>query len=477
MIYNWRVDELPPHSLDPYRDRSGRAGVWIYSSGLVTFHPSHTPLGTIPAAVFCHDLRRLRDVGFSPSSDRPVVDVKLLAGGKGSLLDNVRDRLRSSPLYSELLEVEQTMAAHVTAAKIAHVDLTKVSVHSLVPARFLRRYAEVRGRCIVALGTMFPPDERYVKETYPLALVLYDVERNGIRVDVDFAREEVESGTEPEQKFFRSVLAQERNGYVYTLFNAVPGRTGRIKVESGFNSMGIPRGRCRKTIVSRYPRGRIVAFDFNAIDYRCIVQAVRDPGLTEFYRDSDDFHAQTSRYVFGVTDPSFEQRDLVKKITYMHAYGGSLQTLVGKSGAPRDVVEEVVRKLDVLFQPISLFRTELHERSLAEGHVTTFGNGRKIPLEGNDNHPGLVLGLYAQSFSSYVFERALRSVHKLVEGTENKILFTVHDELVVDCRDGSLVTQMVGTMEKFDMGMTFRVNVKVGPSYGELENVSSKGSK
>lgn len=95
-------------------------------------------------------------------------------------------------------------------------------------------------------------------------------------------------------------------------------------------------------------------------------------------------------------------------------------------------------------------------------------NGRKIAVP-KDAHPGMVLGLYAQSFSSFVFENALQAAARTMEGMRSKIIFTVHDELVVDMdhKEHTKDVDIMSSMEHAVNGYVFKVSIKKGKNYGD----------
>lgn len=461
--------------LDVFRDKSGAHGLsilvgddhyFVLNTDKQRFDRFVREIHDGAASLACWELRKLVDLGMPLT--KPVSDVKLLYGGESTLLRLAREHL-GGDRYSELLQLDQKFGAHVRACKTAKVSLDRHSILRLVPPKFVQDLTHVRAKAIKGLLEKRAPDASYIQDTYPFALTLYRIERNGIKVNRDYVLDLLKRDDLPpaDARVLKSMRDLGPNGYVHTLFNAAGGRTGRIKVESGFNCMGIPHGICRRALVSRFLGGEIVAFDFNAIDYRCIIQSTGDMELEGLYMDADDFHMRTTEKLFGKSHANKLRRKVIKQFTYVYAYGGTEETLSRKTGLSVPKCREVMRRLDPILYPVSTLRERMHKHAMQHGQVE-LPTGRVIKVPA-DAHPGMVLGLYAQSFSSYVFEKALQSAARVMDGMKSKILFTVHDEMVVDMyypehiRDVDIASAMEHAVD----GYHFKVNWKKGKNYGE----------
>lgn len=457
--------------VEPFLDRSGARGLFVLLER--TFH-FYTESKTIAAQlmslhaqrVVCFDSRRLLEA-FPELRDLSIYDVKLIYGGEGSLYHVCRSNLEGGVLQ-DLKDSERELSIHMRACRTAKVDESRNSLLRLVPLRVFEKYGRSVVSAVEALWQKKATSDlsSYEEDTWPFAVALYDVERNGIAVDEAFVKESLKSSglTSAEAGALRSIQGLVRDGKVYSKFSPVGGKTGRIRVEGGFNSMAIPHGVPRKAIVSRFECGSICAFDFNAIDYRCIVGSVPDKSFRTLYEDCPDFHTRTASFLFGDNVDELK-RDVIKKITYVYIYGGSEETLVQKTGLSLERLRDVLARLDQKMTPIREFREELCSRSKRQGYVE-LPHGRRIPVT-RDDHDGKVLGLYAQGFSSVVFQNAFMKVQRNTSGILSKTIFTVHDELVMDIHPDE--TQWVPSIKKLMEGPhgKFVVNYKQGRNYHE----------
>lgn len=416
--------------------------------------------------IACLDLRRVTHFGLDILSCGNMKDVTLIYGGERAA------RLAMGDQAIEIGIHEKSWQVQVRAAKAAKIDTTtRSALYELVPRRIaqgLLRARTIGAMDLLAKAYRSEPKllNRYIR-LGRVAARLYHIEQAGIKVDMVHLHELLRSNVSHAQATaLKSIVGLERDGYVYTKFDPVGGKTGRYKTASGFNCMSLPKGAPRECIVSRHDGGVITVIDFNAIDYRCIVDSIRVGDFKEKYAGCSDFHARTTEFLFGVKGVNALRREIIKKITYLYIYGGSEQTLGEATGLSIPKIREVLKRLDVEFAHIAKFRNDLHASAIVDGYVVT-PSGSTVEVK-PDDHPGKVLGLYAQTYSSWVFEKALISAvdHLAFRGAKSKIMFTVHDEVVVDEHpdEKELVTDMVDAM-RVAAGQSFALKVKKGKTY------------
>jgi hypothetical protein len=467
--------------VDPVHGRGPMWGASVLAGGLHSFvergegwEQFQLDLLSGPGHLVCWDLRRMLDW---PLSDRRVVwEVKALYGGDRNLpelMRTVASGRKGNSEFERYLELDQRVLAHGQALKVAHINLP---VLQAVPPELLQDWllsrAKVIGELFGTAMSSFTPEVSYASDyegRWPFVRVVREMELGGICVDATRAKELLHGELEPPTATaLRSLCSLERNGLVTSLFNPMGGKTGRLRHEGGFNVMSIPHGPARTYLVSRFEGGSIATLDFNAIDYRCIVRSVGGE-LARAYAGADDFHWRTVELLFpeagsGVrSNPA--RRAALKKVTYTHAYGGSTATLQNQTGLSEHVLGDILQRLDVLLQPLSEFRQRLWMQAQEDGCIDVPG-GKRVLCNENDS-PGKVLGLYAQTYSSWVVEQAVVAVQRLLRDKRTRLVFMVHDELVLDVHPDELglVEEARKLMERDGNA----VKVKKGPSYGEVD--------
>lgn len=428
--------------------------------------------GTIVA---CFDMRHLVSAGIElPPSAIPVYDIRILYGYPDSIFEMATRELGREA--EKLVELERQLKANVRACKTARVDASKHPVRSLIPNGLLRKVLRLRAMATMALFEKLRRERSealrsYESGGYGFACALYRSELNGVHIDRSYVQEQLKL-EHPRHiaSWLRSAGESNRDGLLFSRFNPIGGKTGRIKIDRGFNSLGIPHGIPRKAIRSRFEGGKIYSFDFNAIDYRCIIGSMEDGRLRELYDGATDFHERTTQIFLNHADVTSERRKVVKELTYVTAYGGNAKTISEKTGLSLEMAELLLGKFEDKFPEIGAFRRELHMKAMRDGFVE-LPNGRRIPVA-QDDHPGKVLGLYGQSYSAYVFEKAFTAAEKILRPMKSKLMFSVFDEVVVDMHPDEFVrdVEIKEAMEWAEGGIDLVVGMNCGEDYEQASD-------
>lgn len=375
------------------------------------------------------------------------------------------DALEPSADRSRLRQLEEAFRVALKTAAAAKIDASKFDVAAIAGSTLVSELIQARADAVFKLASSVTDSEWLAHDALlPAARACLEVERAGVKVDLELLKERHDDPASADAKFLQALRTLHRRGFVEAILDPFGTRTGRFRVRHGFNCLGIPHGRSRAAIVSRFEGGKIYCLDFNAIDYRCLVEAVDDPTLKEFYADCRDFHDRTAQMMFG-TSVDKTLRKVVKYLTYVSLYGGSLETVAAKTGLSLPNATQALEVLDAKFTPIHEFRKLLALRARTSGRM----RGMTIT---SDDHDGKILGLYAQSHSSDVFRDAFVAVVRHLRDMKSKVIFTVHDEVVVDAHPDEFehVVLAGDVMETSHEGVKYPVRVKSGRTYAEASD-------
>lgn len=461
------IEDSDDHDIaivDSVKGRDGLWGVSLIVSDRYFFVPYDESWNSFRTALLrsrmkigVWDVRQIID--WPLSDERVIWDVKSLYGGEQTLSSLARERSGSNTFYDRYLELDQKMTAHGRALKIAQMEM---HADQAAPVDLIKEW--IKCKAMVIYHIFKSCKGQFVEEyegRWPFIRAVHEMELNGIHVDSDYVEHVVNGELDPASgRSLRSIQGLQKNGFVTTLLNPVGTKTGRLRHEKGFNSLGIPHGPAREAITSRFIDGLIYTFDFNAIDYRCIVKSVGDE-VENLYRGAQDFHQKTASMIFKEVTPA--RRNTVKYLSYIYIYGGSDETVMEKTGLTKEQVQAVIALLDKKIGPIKDFRAKLWMQSSDKGFVDAPG-GRRVSCQDADSE-GKVMGLYAQSYSSWVFEQAFVQVQRALRSMKSKLSFAVHDEIVIDVHpdDFSRMDDIRRSME-IDGHV---VKMKKGRTYGQ----------
>ena len=460
-------------TIDPVKGRDGLWGMSLVAGDHYFFIPRNDDWAEFVKGLFetgaevgVWDIRRVID--WQLYDDKVLWDIKSLFGGEQTLPYLTQQLVKTYPgsIYYSYIDLDQKVVAHQRALKTTKIDLPALQA---IPSQLLTDWMKARCATIDKLWAHkrqgMDPGEFVAdyEARWPFIRALREVELNGIHIDLPFVEDKINGDSDPATgSALRSLRGLCKGGFVTSLINPMGSKTGRVRHEGGFNTLGIPHGFARDAIISRYEGGLIYTFDFNAIDYRCIVNSVGGD-MAKLYEGADDFHERTASFIFQQVTPSL--RKSVKFLSYIYIYGGQEDTLVQKTGWSKENVKAALNLLDKKIAPIKEFRAMLWMNAQSNNFVIT-PSGRKVYVSSDDNE-GKVVGLYAQTYSTWVFEQAFVKVQKMLRSMKSKVIFEVHDELVIDAHPDEF-----DSMEEVRKLMQLNghvVKLKKGPNYGQQD--------
>lgn len=356
--------------------------------------------------------------------------------------------------------------ACLRACKEAKIDTVNQPLSLLVPEFVLDGFIHCKLKLICGFFNKLKQSDidSYIKNFKNQYEQVYQIEKNGVFVDLDKIDDDI---------YKNSVSKITKNNFTYTKFNISSSKTGRLYSHSNyFNCASIPKKPLRQAFRSRFDDGVILSFDFNAIDYRCIMYSLNCREINDIYENVEDFHTATTELVFGKNNSNEIRRNTIKKIFYSFVYGSSVDNIVVSTGLSKEKILLTLDKLDAIIKPLSEFKKELCNKSLNDGYVTTI-LGAKIPLTMKE-HIGQILALYAQANSNHVFLNTLEPLQKCVKNTNSKITMLIHDEIVLDVHQNDILSikELKNEIPKYTeniFGRKFPISCRIGENYWEIK--------
>lgn len=320
---------------------------------------------------------------------------------------------------------------------------------------------------------------------------------------IDTLIDEVESGviTNPQAKDFLQAIASVRKNSKYMdtyvqgmrdcvcrdarirgTFNLHGTETGRLS-SSNPNMQNVPRDKKIKNLLCATPGYKLVQMDYSQAELRVLALLSKDPWLVKVYQDGKDLHDAVATDMFG---PNFdkEQRVMAKTINFGIAYGrgpGSIAQTFKKSMSE---AREIIAKW---FKPMPYVKSWIDgRRAMAkrgEPCVTLFGRERHFVITNEDlNHiQNEYINTPIQSVASDFTMFSLIEIDKFLRenNLDARIVTTVHDSIIVECKDEKdlvdLVAQtcvriMAETPLKYvpDCPVPFKADAEVGYAWGKL---------
>jgi hypothetical protein len=265
------------------------------------------------------------------------------------------------------------------------------------------------------------------------------IESNGLRVDDEVVKQH-----------FNQVST---NGFLYTEYNPYTS-TGRPSNKFGginFAALNKDDG-ARGMIVSRFNRGMLLEFDFDAFHVRLIAE------LIGYTLPDESVHTYFGRQYFGKTDLTDEEYEQSKQMTFHLLYGG----------------------IDAEFEKIPFFGktkryiTDLWRQYRKNGFITTPIFKRPITW-GSITEPnaGKLFNYLLQSFETEHNMHVINDINTLLTGRNSKLVLYTYDSFLIDfdLNDGKdLIKEIKDTISHGN----YPVKIKAGVNYHRMQDMTNK---
>ena len=248
--------------------------------------------------------------------------------------------------------------------------------------------------------------------------------------------------------------------------------TGRMS-SSEPNLENQPTGSEIKRIFgSRYENGILLSLDFKQLEVIALAFLSGDRRLIADLKAGKDMHNAVGEVVFPGKTMTKEERRTVKTVVFGLAYGGGAKTLSQQAGITQELAQQVIETFYCRYPEVRDFHTNML-RKVEEGAFyaadrTAGGSparrsyldsptGRRYLFIENDapdwcrqrinfvptkpkNYP--VQGLATGDIVPLVVGRIFRRLCAIGLGTECRLINTIHDSIVFDCKDETTAKAM-----------------------------------
>jgi DNA polymerase-1 len=286
-------------------------------------------------------------------------------------------------------------------------------------------------------------------------------------------------------------LIDASSGRIHTSFHQAVTATGRLS-STDPNLQNIPtrseEGRRIRRAFVPASGFILLSADYSQIELRVLAHLSKEPTLIDAFARDEDIHARTAREIIGNNrSMDAEARRLAKVINFGIIYGMGPQRLAGELGIPLSEATDYIRRYFERLPAVRGYVEQTLKNARECGYVTTmYGRRRYLPeLNGPDGGARaqaerIAVNSPIQGSAADLMKLAMVRLHaNLVQRRlPARILLQVHDELLLEVKDAGLeaVREAVGLeMEHVaDMRVPLRVELKVGPNWGDLQPLVDK---
>ena len=326
-------------------------------------------------------------------------------------------------------DVSEKMRAFLRSFAEAKVDLNENCFFELVPERFLLEYCELKNKITKHVLEVHEKPQNY---DFLLGLVQLSEKIKYQKLNLDLSG--LNGGLSSfKTRQWKKKLASIKPYVVYNIFGT---KTGRLTTKKdSFPILTLPKEH-RKAI--KPSNDWLVELDFNAAELRTLL------ALSGKEQPTEDIHEWNAKNVYkgSVTRTEAKQR------IFAWLYNPESKDYLSNRAYDRNVVLQ----------------------KYWDGEQVQTHYNRIIPA---DKHHAL--NYIIQSTTSDLFLRRAIAVNKLLKDKKSKIIFCIHDSLVIDFsnEDREFLLDVIKEFSETELGV-FKANIQAGKNFGEMKEVKWK---
>ena len=247
-------------------------------------------------------------------------------------------------------------------------------------------------------------------------------------------------------------MINARTGRVHTSYHQAVTATGRLS-SSDPNLQNIPirsaEGRRIREAFIAAPGKQIVAADYSQIELRIMAHLSGDETLVHAFNNNLDVHRATAAEIFDLPleEVADEQRRHAKAVNFGLIYGMSAFGLAKQINVERKQAQSYIDQYFERYPGVKNYMESTREYARDNGFVeTVFGRRLYLPDINAKNHnmrqyaERTAINAPMQGTAADIIKRAMISVDEYLQGqTDTKMIMQVHDELVFEVAEQSLV--------------------------------------
>ena len=324
-------------------------------------------------------------------------------------------------------DVSEKMRAFLRSFVEAKVDLNENCFYELVPERFLLEYCELKNKITKHVLEVHEKPQNY---DFLLGLVQLSEKIKYQKLNLDLSG--LNGGLSSfKTRQWKKKLASIKPYVVYNIFGT---KTGRLTTKKdSFPILTLPK-EYRKAI--KPSNDWLVELDFNAAELRTLL------ALSGKEQPTEDIHEWNAKNVYkgSVTRTEAKQR------IFAWLYNPESKDYLSNRAYDRNIVLQ----------------------KYWDGEQVQTHYNRIIPA---DKHHAL--NYIIQSTTSDLFLRRAVAVNKLLKDKKSKIVFCIHDSLVIDFsnEDRESLLGIIKEFSETELGV-FKANIQAGKNFGEMKEMT-----
>jgi len=250
-------------------------------------------------------------------------------------------------------------------------------------------------------------------------------------------------------------LQKKLGTYLETYPKFIHEKSGRI--HANFLQCRVPTGRlaCAAPNIQQIPHedefrrcfvaedgNTLVIADYSQIELRILAEVSEDPAFVGAFQRGVDLHRLTAATMYNVSmdEVTKAQRSAAKRINFGLMYGRGARSLSAQLGTDEERGRQLIDEYFANYPKVQRFLQRTANRATRDrslrtlaGRVRKFGNDPVADDRGAMRREAMNYPI--QGAASDIAKIALAYIRRELNGTDARLINTIHDEFVVECAE------------------------------------------
>jgi len=225
--------------------------------------------------------------------------------------------------------------------------------------------------------------------------------------------------------------------------------------------------------------------DYNQLELKVAAYLSGDKKLCEYFQTGQDIHTMVATQVFGVPPEEIDvvKRTAAKLLNFGILYGRGAASVAHQLGCTTKSAQTFIDSFMRQFSELREWIESTQQSALTRGYVETpYGRKRRFALITSKNRAEVLrqaVNAPIQSTASDTNLSALIRISNRISPDWARVLFTVHDSLVLEVREGREHELAKIIQEEFvdncplKAPFSFTMSIKTGKRWGSLKTYES----
>lgn len=277
---------------------------------------------------------------------------------------------------------------------------------------------------------------------------------------------EARSAAKMSGSYFENFLNYNNDGKLNPHINQVQARTGRMSItEPALQT--VPKAALVRNAFIPDEGNKLLLCDYDNEELRMAAHFCADENMLAAFAEGRDLHGELAQKLYGDNYTS-KQRKTAKACMFAKAYGAGITKFALSSGLPLDEATRVFRTIDVVYPGMARSMAEVTRAVQERGSGSDFGwvkliDGRHLQVRADKAYVGfnaLIQGSCAVALKQTLVDLDLAGYGEFIR-------FPIHDEVVFEIPDKSVVPEIVRVMTRNEFRAPLTVGAKVVDRWGD----------